>query len=245
MRSFWLALQFLTIFRIRKTIEFSPQDLLSSLRWFFIIGLFLGFLQWIICWLALKFHFPVDVSALFLVIVGTVITGGLHLDGVADFADGFGAGRDADSVLRIMKDDRTGVYGIAAIVLALFSRMQAFMHTLNWETFTVVLIAPILSRSVIAGTCTILPYARKDGTAKAFAGGSFFKYALIPIILSGIISIFIIGIRGFYLFGISIFLSILFCLYCYWRIKGFTGDTLGAQNELVEIVTLLAGGMLH
>ncbi len=244
MRSFWHALQFLTIFRIPGNPELRPQDFLSSLRWFFVVGLLIGLLQWILCAIALKYHFPIDVLALLLVIVGIIITGGLHLDGVADSADGFGAGHDRESVLRIMKDDRTGVYGIAAIVLILYAKMLAFSHALHWETLPVVLVTPMLSRSVVSATCTVLPYARNEGTGKAFAGGSFLRHALVPVLLAAIISAYFLGLHGLTLFGIAVLVSFLFCLYCYWRIKGFTGDTLGAQNELVEVVTLFAGGML-
>ena len=136
MRSILLAFQFLTIFRISKRIEFQPQDFLSSLRWFFVIGLFIGVVQWGFSNLLLKFHFPSDVSALLIVIAGVILTGGLHLDGLADVADGFGAGHDRDSVLRIMKDERTGVYGIAAIVLGLIAKILAFVYVFNWESLS-------------------------------------------------------------------------------------------------------------
>src|SRR5438046_2470937 len=117
-RRFSLALQFLTIFRIQANLSYRPEDFSSSLRWFFLIGLLIGGLQWTLAWAALKFHWPIDLSALLIVILGIIVTGGLHLDGLADTVDGFGAGRNRESVLRIMKDERTGVFGIAAIVLS-------------------------------------------------------------------------------------------------------------------------------
>jgi adenosylcobinamide-GDP ribazoletransferase len=244
MKSFLLALQFLTIVRIQKNADYLSGHFLSSLRWFFLIGLLIGAVQWIFCWIALKFYFPFDVLAPLLVIIGIVTSGGLHLDGVADTADGFGAGNDRESVLRIMKDDRTGVFGIAAIFLTLYLKILAFTHAAKWESLDVVLIAPMLSRGLVAVTCTIFPYARAVGTGKAFAGGSFFKHALLPLLFCGMTAAYFLKAKGLYLFGIAIFITFLFDFYCYGRIRGFTGDTLGAQIEFCEIITLFAGGLL-
>ncbi|MCI0605572.1 adenosylcobinamide-GDP ribazoletransferase [bacterium] len=245
MRSFLLALQFLTVFRIHRNLNFRPQDFSSSLRWFFVTGLLLGLLQWLLACALLRVHCPLDLLAVLLVITGLVSTGGLHLDGVADTADGFGAGTDRESVLGMMKDKRTGVYGIAAISLSLLMKFLAFSHVLNAGSLIMLAMSPMLSRALIAATCTTLPYARQEGTGKAFSEGSFVKHAVPSLFLCVIILFYFLGRSGVYLFGIVCAVALLFGMYCYLKIRGFTGDTLGAQNEIAEITALFSGGLMH
>ena len=241
MKSFWLALQFLTLFRGPKNLQYTAQDFSGSLRWFFLIGLLIGSIQWIFSVMALKYHCPVPLAAIFVLMIGILCTGGLHIDGVADTADGFGAGTDRESVLRIMKDDRIGVYGITAIFLNLFLKIIALFYVLNSKNLIVIMISPMLSRAFLTATCTILPYARKEGTGKAFSEGSFIKHAFPSLLLSGAICCYLLRIPGLLIFAFVAGVSLFFSLYCYFKIKGFTGDTLGAQNEIAEITALLAG----
>ncbi|MCI0411274.1 adenosylcobinamide-GDP ribazoletransferase [bacterium] len=244
MNSFLLALQFLTVIRIPRMVDYRPEDFSSSLRWFFLIGLLIGSIQWILSWAGLKYHFPVDLLAPLVLVAGLILTGGLHLDGMADSADGFGAGTDRESVLRIMKDDRIGVYGIAAIVLTLYVKIIAISYVLKAGQVCVILLSPMLCRALLSVTCTLLPYARSEGTGKAFAEGNFFKHAFPSLFLCVAIQFSFFRFPGLYVFGIVCLVGLLFWGYCYGRIRGFTGDTLGAQCEVTEIAALLSGSML-
>ena len=244
MNSLLLALQFLTIFRMPGKVDYRPEQFSAGLRWFFLAGLLIGSLQWFFAWIGLRYSCPVDLLAPLILIVGLISTGGLHMDGMADTADGFGAGNDRDSVLRIMKDDRIGVYGIAAICLTLYLKIIAISYVLKAGQLLVVLLAPMLCRALFAVTCTLLPYARSEGTGKAFAEGSFFKHAFPSLLISAGILFALFKLAGLYVFGIVSLVAFLFCSYCYGRIKGFTGDILGAQCEISEITALLAGTML-
>jgi adenosylcobinamide-GDP ribazoletransferase len=244
MNSFLLALQFLTIFPIPGKVDYRPKEFSSSLRWFFLVGLLIGFLQWFFAWAGLRYHCPVDLLAPMILIVGLISTGGLHLDGMADTADGFGAGTDRDSILRIMKDHRIGVYGIAAIVLILYVKIIAISYVLKAGQLGLILLAPMLCRALLSVTCTLLPYARSEGTGKAFAEGNFFKHAFPSLLISVAILFSLFRLVGLFVFGFVCLAALLVCLYCYGKIKGFTGDTLGAQCETTEIAALLAGTML-
>jgi adenosylcobinamide-GDP ribazoletransferase len=244
MNSFLLALQFLTIFRIPRKVDYRPTEFSSSLRWFFLVGLLIGFFQWFSAWAGLRYQCPVDLLAPLILIVGLISTGGLHLDGIADTADGFGAGTDFDSVLRIMKDDRIGVYGIAAIFITLYVKIIAISYVLKAGQLGLILFAPMFCRALLAVSCTLLPYARSEGTGKAFAEGNFFKHAFPSLLISVIILFFLFKVPGLYVFGVVCLVALLFCFYCYGKIKGFTGDTLGAQCEATEVAALLAGAML-
>jgi adenosylcobinamide-GDP ribazoletransferase len=244
MNSFLLALQFLTIIRVPEKVDYRPDQFSSSLRWFFLVGLLIGSLQWFFAWAGLRYHCPVNLLAPLILIVGLVLTGGLHLDGMADTADGIGAGIDRDTTLRIMKDDRIGVYGIAAIFLTLYVKIIAISYVLRTGELGLILLSPMLCRALLSVACTLLPYARSEGTGKAFAEGSFFKHAFPSLFISAVILFCLFRLPGLYVFGLVCFVALLFCLYCYGKIKGFTGDTLGAQCEITEITVLLAGAML-
>jgi adenosylcobinamide-GDP ribazoletransferase len=244
MNSLFLALQFLTIFPIPSKIDYAAGEFSSSLRWFFLIGLLIGSVQWLFAWAGLRYHCPVDLLAPMILIVGLITTGGLHLDGMADTADGFGAGTDRESILRIMKDDRIGVYGIAAIFITLYVKIIAISYVLKAGHLGLLLLSPMLCRALLSVTCTLLPYARSEGTGKAFAEGAFFKHAFPSLLISVIILFSLFRVPGMYVFGIVFLVALLFCFYCYGKIKGFTGDTLGAQCEITEITALLTGVML-
>jgi adenosylcobinamide-GDP ribazoletransferase len=244
MNSLFLAIQFLTIFPIPVKIDYQNNEFSSSLRWFFLVGLLIGSFQWFIAWAGLRYHCPVDLLAPMILIVGLITTGGLHLDGMADTADGFGAGTDRDSILRIMKDERIGVYGIAAIVITLYVKIIAISYVLKARQTGLLLLSPMLCRALLSVTCTLLPYARSEGTGKAFAEGNFFKHAFPSILTSVVILFLLFRVPGMYVFAIVCLVALLFCIYCYGKIKGFTGDTLGAQCEITEITMLLAGAML-
>jgi adenosylcobinamide-GDP ribazoletransferase len=244
MNSLFLALQFLTIFPVPREVDYQSKEFSPSLRWFFLVGLLIGFLQWLFAWAGLRYQCPIDLLAPMILIVGLISTGGLHLDGMADTADGFGAGTDRNSVLRIMKDDRIGVYGIAAIVLTLYIKIIAISYVLKGGHLGMILVSPMLCRALLSVTCTLLPYARSEGTGKAFAEGIFFKHAFPSLLISVIILFFLLRLPGLYLFGVVSLIALLFCVYCYEKIKGFTGDILGAQCETTEITALLAGAML-
>jgi adenosylcobinamide-GDP ribazoletransferase len=139
---------------------------------------------------------------------------------------------------------RTGVYAIAAIVLTIYGKMLAYNFVLTFDTLPVILIAPIISCSLVATTSTVLSYARTDGTANAFSKGKFFPAFSYLVTLTAGISAYLLRIPGLILFGIAILTTVLFCILCYPKIKGFTGDTLGAQNEITEIAILFAGGFI-
>ena len=245
MRSFWLALQFLTVIRGRSHVEQTKEDFSNSLRWFFAIGLFIGSVQWILGLVLTKYSVPIHLAALLILIFGILITGGLHLDGVADTADGFGAGIDRDSALRIMKDDRIGVFAITAICLSLSAKGIALWGILNSGKLDALWLSPLLSRALLPVTCCILRYARNEGTAKAFSSGNFWSHALPSLLISAILCWYFSQTRGLLIFAITAGVALLFSSYCFLRIKGFTGDTLGAQNEVTEITALFAGGLLH
>src|SRR5687768_13358515 len=108
--------------------------------------------------------FPATLTATLVVGFGAWATGAIHLDGLADTADGFGGGRDREEVLRIMRDPLIGSYGAAALVFVVGVKVTAIAALLDrGAAFPFVVAAPAISRWTISALAAWLPYARTEG----------------------------------------------------------------------------------
>lgn len=154
-------------------------------------------------------------------IAGIVATGGLHLDGVADTVDGFGAGMNRESILRIMKDERLGVYGVSAIVLILYLKILATKTVLQMNHTSILILAPAISRMAIACSCAPLPYARQEGTGKIFAHARFIRHCLPSLIATTALTLVVKGRRrSCLLITLSVLLSASILIYSRRKIHG-------------------------
>jgi len=243
MKSFLLALQFLTTLPFGRSLSTEENRFAASIGWFPAVGLLIGGVQWSLAILLQKAHVPLEWMSLLILIANLWITGGLHLDGVADTIEGFAAGRDPVSRLRIMKDTRVGVFAIAAIFITLYAKIHAISFVISSHHSSGLLTAPMISRTMLVWLCAILPYAREEGTGKAFAG-SRWTFHLLPALATCLLTVLLVqGVHGLLSIVIAVAITCLFSLYCYRKIGGFTGDTLGFLNELVEISSLIAAGI--
>lgn len=173
-----------------------------------------------------------------------VISGALHLDGLADSADGLFSHRPKERILEIMQDSRIGVMGALAIIFCLLLKMAGFA-SLNRPGYEIwLLVAPALARTSQVVGLVFMDYARADGGKSQL----FFqkkKYHLlslgvIPIALPFSISIEI-GLMVLFLFTTG---TVLMLWFFKKGIGGITGDTLGAQTELIESVILITGALV-
>jgi cobalamin 5'-phosphate synthase/cobalamin synthase len=165
------------------------------------------------------------------------ITGALHLDGLADMADGFGGGRDREDVLRIMRDHAIGACGAVALVLFIGLKAAAVAALIERSVSPVYLIlACVLARWAAVLMSVLQPYARET-EAHRCAGRREFAMATavtaVPMAYFGWQSIPV----GAAAFGITAAMA----AYCKRRIGGITGDTMGATVEAVELGVLLMG----
>ena len=171
------------------------------------------------------------------------MNGGLHLDGLADTADGMMSSKPTEQILEIMKDSRSGPMGIFAIVSIILIKVIAMTHCHLEVRNSALLLCPTLGRSSVVFLMNRLPYARKNGgLASSFLNHSFSKSGRSqfqwPLILNGLG----ITLLSFMLLGYFGLFSLLFCLLasefiariCQKKIQGFTGDTLGASCEIIE-----------
>ena len=165
-----------------------------------------------------------------------VITGGLHEDGLADLADGFGGGRDKARKLEIMRDSRIGSYGTLALILVLGLRVQALAQVAGQGSAVWGLIAiETASRAGLPLVLRVLPAARADGLGHGAAQVSWGRVCMSLIL--GIVSLILIGGIAAVWIGIAIALVVaLLSILSLRQIGGQTGDVLGAMQALSACV---------
>jgi adenosylcobinamide-GDP ribazoletransferase len=238
-KHFTIAVSFLTIFRLPHTATqmARPGDLAGSFSWFPLVGLMLG-----LCTVALAHLFqsaPPLLLAVILTAFLAILTRGLHLDGLADLADGVGGGYTAERRLEIMKDSRTGVFGALALIFAVLLKSAA-MHTLVLgHCWSGMLLAPALSRFAMVLGAYRMPYARSaGGLGKPFLEHMDSHQLLVAFLLSvSFLVLFSMKFSVFYL-GIAMGCAGLMRFMARRWVGGMTGDVLGALNEITEIVLL-------
>jgi len=177
-----------------------------------------------------------------------LITGALHEDGLADMADGFGSGKDKARMLEIMKDSRIGSYGTIAMVLSFALRATALaslIETLPGKTAAACLIATlVMSRALMVWHWQALPAAKTSGIAAGAGqpGESERNIALVTGLLVFILfTLHALPVLSIALvLAVAILATVLFGRLCERKIGGHTGDTIGACQQITEIVTLVA-----
>jgi adenosylcobinamide-GDP ribazoletransferase len=225
-----------------------PADetaLARSLFWFPWVGALLGLGFWV-AWAGLQKILPAPAAAALLLGLTVWVTGGLHLDGLADTADGLGGGHTPETALRIMKDSRVGAFGVISLVLALILKFSLFL-SLAAQTHgaAVLVLFPVISRWGMVLLAYLSPYARPEGgLGQAMTLGVSPRVLAGASLAAGVLSVLILGAPGLVLFGAAAALVWLGSLYFQRRLGGITGDILGAANEVLEILVLAGALML-
>lgn len=243
------ALSFLTRFPISGAVRIDSRDVAKSMRWFPLIGFVLGAIYAASIGL-LRPRVPASVIAVLIVTLQAIITGALHLDGLADMADGFGGGRTRDDVLRIMRDHAIGAYGATALVLTILMKTACLMELVQRkQAIPYVFIAPSLSRWSAVLLSRWLPYARRTPAEGMPPGGSVSEHAgRVEFIIASVVCLAITVPFGLWrtalCWVVVSIVSACSAVVCKRRIGGVTGDTLGANIELCETSQLFAGLLL-
>ncbi len=243
MKQLKLALSFLTVLPVRITATLQPGDLGRSAAWFPLVGLLLGLLL-AGARLGLARLFPDPLGAILVVALWAGLTGGLHLDGLADCCDGMLAAVTPERRLEIMKDPRLGTFGGAGLTLHLLIKTGALAALAvqpgaDWtRALLPLLLAPALARWLIL-IAAVQPMARPGGLGAEFASGlsrrAFLCAALIPLALAGFG-----GLRGLAALALAHLAVLGVIRLARARLGGLTGDVLGLTVELGESAVLLA-----
>ena len=234
---FPLALALLT----RLPVHVSSFERGARAAWAYpLVGLMTGGLAGLGGLAALWVGLPAPLAALIALGLLTVITGAMHEDGLADTADGLWGGWDRARRLDIMKDSQIGSYGVIALVLAFSARWAALWLLFEagpGPALTGLLVAPMLSRATMPALMAALPHARDHGLSRSI-GRPAPATALLAVGLAAGLGLLLLG---WAVFG-ALFWASLLALAVGWtaqaKIKGQTGDILGATQQVTEIAVL-------
>lgn len=235
-KRFLISLQFLTAIPISIREAPEPEDFGKSLLYFPLAGLLIGGILSLAS--ILLAFLPPPVKASIIIVLGVLLTGGLHLDGFADACDGFFGHNPRERILEIMKDSRIGVMGaagISALLLFKFSSYAAIPEGTLWKAL---IASAVFSRWAQTAACLGAPYAREDGKGRHFAEYASIREVLPGFLFSLLLSVFLFNLKGlavFFASAIPVFISF---FYMKHRIGGVTGDTVGALSEISEVSVL-------
>ncbi|MCE7766100.1 adenosylcobinamide-GDP ribazoletransferase [Pseudomonas putida] len=234
MLPFWIALQFLSSLPVSLPGMPAPRELGRSLLFYPLVGLLFGLLLWLAS--LLLQGTPAPLHAALLLTVWVLLSGALHLDGLADSADawlgGFG---DRERTLLIMKDPRSGPIAVVTLVLVLLLKFCALWVLVEQGIGAQLLLAPLIGRAAMLGLFLSTPYVRPGGLGQALAdhlprrtaGWVLLGSALFCLVLGGWVVALALAVFAW--------LRHLMCR----RLGGTTGDTAGALLELLELAVIL------
>lgn len=240
--TFFAALRFFTRIPVPRWVGHSEDQLNHAARWFPAVGWIVGAIGAAVTLGALQL-WPAPVAVLLGMVATLLVTGAFHEDGLADTIDGFGGGWTREDVLAIMKDSRIGSYGAIGIGLALllkFSALGELLAVLPEPTFAAALIAGhAVSRLASSALIHFLDYVRAAGKAKPLAtrmgGGELACAALCGLAPCLFLPWAPVAIA----LGMTALITLIAARYFVKRIGGYTGDCLGATQQITEIAFYL------
>ena len=249
LRSFLIAVQFLTSVPVRLPEVPGPADQARALLCYPLVGLAMG-LALAAAGLGLGAVLPPLAAAALLLALWVLATGALHLDGVADTADGWlGGGGDRARTLRIMRDPHTGAAGTVALVVLLLAKFAALVGLLVADAWAVLIAAPLLGRAAMPALLVTTPYLNARGLGAVMARHAPRREALAVAVGAALLAGLMMGLAlGPAAALVAVALPALAALA--WRqglmrwLGGTSGDTAGALLELVEVAVLLAASAM-
>lgn len=240
---FLAALTFLTRLPMRHAaVEWPDVPDLASASWAFpLVGALVGAIGGVAYVAAAGLRLPTLAAALIAVGATVLVTGGLHEDGLADTADGLGGGPLRADKLAVMRDSRTGVYGVLALIFSVALRVVALGQiATGWRVFGALIAAHALARGLLPVAMRVLVPARSDGLG-AEAGRPEQNIVLWSCGIAIAITLLVLGIRaGIVATLAAASLMAAMAWFAQRQIGGYTGDVLGAIEQSGEIGALLA-----
>ncbi len=236
-----MAVSFMTRIPVFIPLRWNVKDYGKSMIYTPAVGFIIGLILFAVFHFTGQFFGDRLIPAAVTVLLWTLLTGGLHLDGVADSCDGLFSSRDREKILEIMKDSRIGTNGAVALFFILL-----FKFVLVYKIDPIFLIiAPAFGRMAMLLTAASLKYAGKPGGM----GEAPVKYTtpfrfIIALCYTSAITFFIDKTALLIIVPILI-LTALINIFYYKKIRGVTGDTLGAVTEVCETVSLFFAVVLE
>lgn len=241
LRPLLLAVQFLTRIPVPVPGKVTERDVGRSLLFYPLVGLFIGGVLFGL------HHLLSDTAPLLraaiIVTVWVAISGGLHLDGLADMADAWVGGHgDRERTLAIMKDPTCGPMGVMALMLMLLLKVAA-LEQLGGQELLMLIAAPLLGRAALVLLFLTTPYVRKGGLGETLSNALPRRAGwLIMMIVA--VSVLLLVNHAWVVMAALAIVFVLFRLALIARLGGTTGDTAGALLEVCEVTVILSAALL-
>jgi adenosylcobinamide-GDP ribazoletransferase len=235
-----LAISFLTILPVIDRRPASDEAVAGSFAWFPIVGFLIGVALVGEDWL-LAFYFAQVIRSVLIIVSLTVITGAVHLDGLADSADALGAGRDRERALDILHDSRVGTFGASAIFFDLTLKILALSTLAGHRRYAALIFAPTLARWAMLIVAAGLPYLRTAGSGSTLLSGKISGARTTVVAIFTLVVMLTLGESRTVTVATAVTIAIVFAMRSFYRrwLGGVTGDLIGACGELVEIAVLV------
>jgi adenosylcobinamide-GDP ribazoletransferase len=254
LKGFLLDLQFFTAIPIPFILPMDKPHLKGAVQAFPLVGLLQGGACASLFYLLSEYTpFSTLAVAFFLWLMTILLTGGIHLDGWMDASDAYFSYGDQPKRLEIMKDPRTGAFGVISVIVLLSCRfLFIYEITVNVQGVTYLIIAtiPFLSKSVMGVLLLTVKSAKSEGLGALFQSAATIKVLWIyPIFMAVILALMTFVDNGFFLLSVLIVIACASLLVC--RLKavswfgGITGDVLGAAVEGTELFLWMTVWLLH
>jgi adenosylcobinamide-GDP ribazoletransferase len=209
--------------------------------WFPAVGLIIGGILALLYWL-LSFILPSAVVNALLIAALVLVTGAMHLDGLADTCDGLAGHRPVEARWQVMRDSRTGAFVVVGIVLLLLAKYALFNKMPSLWMLPTLIFMPMASRWAMVYAIFAFPYARPEGLGTVYKQATrwpqFTIATLIMLVVVAAIFPFLLLVDVLVMLGIWVVTTLL-AFYLKHKFAGLTGDTYGAINEVAEVTVLL------
>ena len=238
MRLYLIALQFLTIIPLPFRVRCEENDLGRSMAFFPLVGLTLGALLVGSDYL-LALCLPPRIVDLLLIVILSVVTGALHLDGLADVCDGLAARGSRERFLAVMKDSSIGAVGAVGLILDLLLKYQLLSVLPEEIRREALLCFPLVARYSQVQLTVRARRARQDGLGSVFIGGAGNSQLIIAAATAILLSVLLLGAPGLVVSGGACLCTWGMKVWSHWRLGGITGDVIGCVSEMNELLCLL------
>ncbi len=239
MNNLLLAIQFFTIIPVNPRFREKEGQLSGSIIYFPLVGLLLGVILAALNFVLSYIFISQVLINVLLVVALTILTGGLHLDGLADTFDALASRKDREGLLEIMRDPRIGTIGALSLISVILLKV-VILSTLNLAEKNLALILMCtLSRWSLILPIYSFPYARSEGKAKDFFAQFNFTAFIISAVGVLIFTILVLNWKGLFVFTAMLLFTFIFNKFMNKKIGGITGDILGATLEINEVIILL------
>jgi len=229
------AARYLTIVPVGGARADAPPG--ASVAWFPVVGLMIGAVLVVVDRLT-AWVFPALLGALLTVTTWKLLTGGLHLDGLADCLDALG-GHDVVHRLTIMRDSRIGAFGALGLILLLLLEIAAVTELPAGMRARALLVVPTVARATPPLLARLFSPAKPDGLGAAFGAGVGALAAPIAILIALVVAIVALRGLGIVVLIVSVMSALVLTRFFARRVSGITGDVLGAAIEIAELAGLL------